>query len=234
MLDDAVYPRSIATSMLAASARLDRRESLAEVAYARIRELIIALELPPAALIDERALAERLGLGLTPVRQALRRLEWENFVVILPRRGTLVADMNREDLERIFELRIELESLAARLAGENATAGELAALRGIMDRTHLALAANEFDPRGLIQLDRELHRAVAVASHNHMLERTAEWLYGHVLRLWNVSLDEALGLSTALADHEEMVVALEAGDGARAGALMREHVEHFQTSFSRI
>ncbi len=235
MVDHAVIPRPVATSMLAASARLrDGRESLAELAYGRIREMIIALELAPASLIDERALAGRIGLGLTPVRQALRRLEWENFVVILPRRGTLVADMNREDLGRIFELRSELESLAARLAAANARPDDLRGMRALIAETEAELASGRDDHRRLIGLDRELHRAVARASANHMLERTVEWLYGHVLRLWNVSLDEVVGLPAAVGDHGALVDAITQGDGERAAEVMRRHVEHFQAAFSRI
>ncbi len=235
MSDHAVILHPGSSAMFAAPGR--RRtsgESLAEAAYARIREMIIALELAPASLVDERALAERLGLGLTPVRQALRRLEWENFVVILPRRGTLVADMNREDLGRIFELRSELESLAARLAASNASPEEIAAMRAILRRTADALASGRDDPRRLIELDRELHRAVAVASSNHMLERTLEWLYGHVLRLWNVSLDEVPGLAAAVGAHEVLVDAIERGEGDRSAELMRAHVGHFQTTFARL
>src|SRR4051812_44007774 len=114
------------TSMLAVSSR--RRveaDSLNGIAYQAIKEKIIALELPPAALVDEAQLAAELGIGLTPVRQALRRLALENLVVILPRRGTLVADLNFSDLQKIFEIRSELEALAADLAAQRASRDQL-------------------------------------------------------------------------------------------------------------
>lgn len=233
MVDRAVIPQ-LATPSAATVRPRTGRESLSEAAYARIREMVIALELAPGSLIDERALAERLGLGLTPVRQALRRLEWENFVVILPRRGTLVTDISRDDLGRIFELRGELESLAARLAAANATKQDVAGMRAILSLATAAASAGRNDHRQLIELDRELHRSIAAASANHMLERTVEWLYGHVLRLWNVSLAEVPGLPAAVGDHRAVVDAIEAGDGERSSALMRAHVERFQATFAGI
>ena len=92
-----------------------------DLAYRAIKARIVALEMPPASVVDETALVDELGVGLTPVRQALRRLALENLVVILPRRGTLVADLNASDLSKIYEMRVELETLAARLAAERAT-----------------------------------------------------------------------------------------------------------------
>lgn len=229
VVDHLVIPLPAHPAPGAGASPRGEREPLGELAYARVREMIIALELAPGSLIDERALAARLELGLTPVRQALRRLEWENFVLILPRRGTLVADVTREDLGRIFELRGELESLAARLAAANADADAIVLMRSL-----LPLAADRGHHRHLIELDRELHRSIAVASGNPMLERTVEWLYGHVLRLWNVSLAEVPGLAAAVGDHEAIVDAIEARDGDLSAALMRAHVERFQATFARV
>ena len=122
------------TSLLGAAGRRTPDGSLGAEAYRRIRERIVSLELPPASLIDEQSLAAEIGLGLTPVRQALRRLAWENLVVIMPRRGTLVADVNPADLSALFEVRIELEGLAAELA---AVARDAAPARGAR-RSHAA------------------------------------------------------------------------------------------------
>jgi len=93
---------STPTSLLGSSGRRTADGSLGAEAYRGIRERIVSLELAPATLIDEQSLARELGLGLTPVRQALRRLAWENLVVILPRRGTLVADVNLADTNALF------------------------------------------------------------------------------------------------------------------------------------
>jgi DNA-binding GntR family transcriptional regulator len=88
----------------------------ADRAYLAIRGLIVSLALPPAAVIDERELMQRLGLGRTPVREALRRLAQEQLVEVFPRRGMFVTNVDVRDLARISEVRLALEPEAARLA----------------------------------------------------------------------------------------------------------------------
>jgi DNA-binding GntR family transcriptional regulator len=217
--------------MLAASARraVDADSKSAE-AYRAIKDLIVSLELPPAALLDERGLAERLGVGLTPVRQALRRLEWESLVVILPRRGTLVADLNDSDLGRIYELRSVLEPQAAELAAERGTAEQRAALAAVIAAMHAELARPTPDRRVLIGLDRDLHRQIWAMAGNEMLEQTLEWLFSHVLRRWNVSIDRNESLGSVMQMHDEIADAIVAGDAQRARAAMTRHVAGFQAS----
>src|SRR6476660_2773566 len=126
----------------ARAARQRRRaapDSLGDIAYAGIRQRIVSLELPPGSAVNEAALAAELGVGLAPVRSALRRLAWENLVVILPRRGTLVTELDVADIAEIFELRLELEALSARLAGERADAAQRASLSELIERTRGAL-----------------------------------------------------------------------------------------------
>ncbi|MDP4667328.1 MAG: GntR family transcriptional regulator [Gaiellales bacterium] len=224
-------PAHVATSMLAASARraVDADSKSAE-AYRAIKDMIVSLELPPAALLDERGLAERLGVGLTPVRQALRRLEWESLVVILPRRGTLVADLNDSDLGRIYELRSVLEPQAAELAAERGTPEQRAALAAVIAAMHAELARPTPDRRVLIALDRDLHRQIWAMAGNEMLEQTLEWLFSHVLRRWNVSIDRNESLGSVMQMHDEIADAIVAGDAQQARAAMARHVAGFQAS----
>ena len=98
--------------------------SLADRAYPAIRDLIVSVELGPGAVIDERALMEALGIGRTPVREALRRLAQEKLVEVYPRRGMFVTGVDVGDLALLTEVRAVLESEAARLAAVRATAGE--------------------------------------------------------------------------------------------------------------
>jgi DNA-binding GntR family transcriptional regulator len=214
--------------MLAANAAADPDSKHAE-AYRYVRERIVSLELAPASLLDEQALAEAIGVGLTPVRQALRRLAWESLVVILPRRGTMVADLHPADIENIFEMRIELEALAAELAAGRASAAELAQLETLMQRTRAELESGT--PGGLIALDRETHGALWAASGNAQLERTLDWLYVHVVRLWNYALPRIEGIPALTADHLAIVDAVRAHDAAAARRRMHDHVHGFQLSF---
>ncbi|MBW4696307.1 MAG: GntR family transcriptional regulator [Aphanocapsa lilacina HA4352-LM1] len=150
-------------------------------AYHAIREQIIALDLAPASFIDETQLCERLSLGRTPVREALIRLSFENLVVILPRRGTIVADLNLSDLRKLYELYLQLETFAVRLAAERAAPLEL-------DRLHAwACTAQErhpgLDDLGLLALDEQAHQLIVVAAHNAFLSEALERLAGHMRRL---------------------------------------------------
>jgi DNA-binding GntR family transcriptional regulator len=223
----------VATSMLAASAqRAVGADTKSAEAYRAIKDLIVSLELPPAALLDERGLAERLGVGLTPVRQALRRLEWESLVVILPRRGTLVADLNESDLDRIYEMRSVLEPQAAALAAERGTDEQRAGLARIIGRMRAELDEARPDRRALIALDRDLHRLIWAMTGNEMLERTLEWLFSHVLRRWNVSIDRSESLGSAMELHAEIAEAIGAGDAKRARASMARHVADYQRSLA--
>ncbi|MEM7530648.1 MAG: GntR family transcriptional regulator [Chloroflexota bacterium] len=225
------------TSMLAASSR--RRvetESLSGAAYRRIKDMIISLELPPASPIDEAKLVEELELGLTPVRQAIRRLSHENLVVIYPRRGTIVADLNLADLQKIFEIRLELESLSARLAAERATQTQIADLHTLVDKsiTLLEEGGTQQYNRQLIEVDHEMHMLIGEASQNEFLLESLEWLYNHVQRLWNLSIDQVSGLAESVQEHKMMLEAIRNQDGDQAATIMRDHVARFQERFIQL
>jgi len=218
------------TSLLTAHRRRQSEPgSQSAEAYARLREKIITLELPPASPVDEAALMDELGFGRTPLREALQRLALDNLVVIYPRRGTFIADLNPDDLQKIFELRLELEPFAARLAAERASAEEIAALAALFADADAFLHAG--DPDRLIKLDHQAHRLLAQAAHNEFLEETLERLYGHVLRLWYVSLHKVSRLREAIDEHRDILAAVKARDGERAADLMRAHVAGFQSRF---
>lgn len=220
------------TSILAASTkRHDAKESLSEVAFRQIKDKIITLELPPASLLDESKLAEELGLGLTPIRQALRKLEMKNLVVILPRRGTLVADLNLSDLQKIHEIRTEMEVLGATLAATRATSEQITELQSLAEQS--IKATSEVSNQDLIELDRRVHLLIAEASQNEFLLETTEWLYNHVQRLWNLTLDDVNDMAKAVSEHHGLVAAIAAGNSELAGSLMRIHVKHFQTEFAK-
>ena len=94
------------------------RVRLSDKAYQLIRHKIITLELSPLSAIDEQALMEDLQLGRTPIREALQRLAAEDLVLLAPRRGMFVSDISITDLQKVFELRLMLESFCARLAAK--------------------------------------------------------------------------------------------------------------------
>src|SRR6185437_11018965 len=102
----------------------DDAETLTDRAYRLVEELIVTLALPPETILSEQSLAARLGIGRTPIREALQRLARDGLVVILPRRGILVSQINLKTQMRLLEVRRELERLMARSAAERATSEE--------------------------------------------------------------------------------------------------------------
>jgi DNA-binding GntR family transcriptional regulator len=200
--------------------------SLAEQAYVAIRDRVVSLELAPGAVIDERQLIDSLGIGRTPVREALRRLAQEQLVEVFPRRGMFVTGVDLRDLARISEVRAALEPEAARLAAERATEEE---------RDELASLGDQIK-RGadLMGLDERIHRAVYAAAHNHLLEKTLNEYYVLALRIWMIALDRAEDLEDAVEAHRKLIQAIVVGNGDRAAGVMRAHVEDFEQAMRKV
>jgi DNA-binding GntR family transcriptional regulator len=205
-------------------------ESLAEKAYVAIRRLIVTLELGPGSVINERELGEQLGIGRTPVREALRRLAHEGLVEVYPRRGMFVTDVDVRNLALISEVRAALEPEAARLAAERATDAERAELQELLD----ALDAGASDDHALMALDERIHRAVYRCARNDLLEATLEQYYVLALRIWTIALDRQHELKDAVQEHRALLEAIHDGDGERAAATMRAHVEDFEQAMRRV
>ena len=206
--------------------------SLADQAYYRIRELIVTLDLPPGSLVSERALMERLGLGRTPVREALRTLARERLVDVYPRRGMFVSGVDVRDLAGLSEVRLTLESHAARLAAERATAGDRAEIGRLLEELETTRGA--LDERKLIDLDQRIHRHIYECTHNPFLEATLNEYYVLTLRIWFLALDRVVRLDEAVNEHRELLEAIRDGDGARAEQAMQLHVQGFEDAIRRV
>jgi len=198
----------------------------ADRAYLAIRGLIVSLELPPGAVIDERELMQRLGLGRTPVREALRKLAQEQLVEVFPRRGMFVTGVDVRDLARISEVRAALEPEAARLAAERATEEERDELA--------ALAGQIVGGDDLMGLDERIHRAIYAAAHNHLLEKTLGEYYVLALRIWRIALERDEDLEEAVEAHRDLLQAIIVANGDRAERLMRAHVENFEQAMHKV
>src|SRR5205809_7559668 len=145
--------------------------SQSELAYVRILDRIVSLEMPPGSVVNEARLREELGIGRTPIREALQRLARENVVRSIPHRGTVVTDVNITDLARITEVRAVLEAHAARLATEKLAAADRESIEELLE---LLARGYVTDQRDLMQLDQRIHRTVYRAARNPFLESTLE------------------------------------------------------------
>ncbi|HEX6383098.1 MAG TPA: GntR family transcriptional regulator [Anaerolineae bacterium] len=200
--------------------------SLSQQAYERIRHQIISLELPPGEVIDEATLQKELGLGRTPIREALKRLALEKLVMIVPRRGMFVTDIGITDLQWLFEMRLTLEALAARLAAQRGKQKH-------WDRMTAVLAAlpaedDSVDNETLIAIDEACHHIMYEAAENEFLRDTLTTLYALSLRLWYFSLSKIGDMRRAVLEHRAILEALLNRDGDKAAQLLRQHIQAFQ------
>lgn len=200
--------------------------SLSEKAYYLLRDRLITLELPPGATIDERVLQDELGMGRTPIREALRRLADARLVRVVPRRGMFASHVDLRDLRAISEVRVHLEGHAARLAAQRAGADDLAAAAVLLD--DLATGEPSADVRDLIRLDQRVHRLVHRATHNEFLIATLEEYFVHSLRLWFLVRDHLPHLGHAVGEHVDLLTAIRAGDADTAERVARDHVADFE------
>lgn len=206
--------------------------SLSDRAALQIRELIVTLELPPGSPLSERDLMERLRLGRTPVREALRTLAQEKLVEVYPRRGIVVSPVDVGDLASLSEARLALEGVAARLAAERANAGDRDVARALL--AELPGAAAVRDERALIGLDQRIHRHVYRCAHNPFVESTLNEYYTLTLRIWFLALDRVSRLDDAVTEHHELLDAIIGGDARRAERVMRRHIEGFERAIRAV
>ena len=200
-------------------------------AYELIREQITTLDLPPGAAINEQQLAQDLDMGLVPVREALKLLAHESLVLITPRHGLYVADVNIPDLEQLSEMRLAMEGLSARLAAQRATADDLVVLEALRQEQASTPTA---DSRRLLDVDHRFHQAVAQAANNKYLADSLERLFGLSQRLWYLALPHLEFLSTNVERHLDLVEAIRTGDSDGAERIMRRHVEEFYAQVRRV
>jgi DNA-binding GntR family transcriptional regulator len=198
---------------------------LSEKAYHLIKEKIISLELKPLSVIDEQALQSELGLGRTPIREALHRLAAEDLVIIAPRRGMFVADISITDLQKVFEVRLVLEGFCARLAAQRSTKEQIARMESVLNE--LACVSEE-DAEALMSLDRRFHEFLYEAADNEFLADSLSRLHALSLRLWHIVLTQLDDVKGAIEEHGTIIEALRARDAERAEQLVQQHIAHFQ------
>lgn len=204
-----------------------------EDAYSAIREGIVSGLYPQGSHITAQQLAEASGLSRTPVREAMRRLDAEGLVKLIPNRGAFVSSWTRTEIEQIYELRILLEAFAAQLAAERADEAAIANLRALADEMALAVDRLPLDHDAIAQVNSQFHRAVLDAGGNTRLRELIGSLTEMPLVLVtfrNYSQDE---LRRSAIQHSELVDAIASRDGGWAHAVMTAHIRSARQTLVR-
>lgn len=202
----------------------------ADKAYLKIKDRIVTLDLLPGSVLRESQLMQELGLGRTPIREALMQLEAEKLVVVVPRRGMFVADISLTDLQQLYEIRAELEPLCAGLAADRITPDQLELLKAWAGSYQLV---DKSDKRTLLQLDRQFHHMLAEATANKFLLNEFEIFYNLSMRIWYLSLDRIRPEDIDLADHLDILAAVEKHDCELASRMMRQHIHSFHNTLKQ-
>jgi DNA-binding GntR family transcriptional regulator len=200
--------------------------TMTERAYRQIEELIVTLQLPPGMVLSEQMLAQRLDIGRTPIREALQRLARDGLVLILPRRGILVSEINVRTQLRLLEVRRELERLLARLAAERATPAERAEFDEIA--AGMLAASEAADDMAFVRLDLQFNNLVSQAARNEFATRSMALMHGLSRRFWYQHYKEVADLPLAAKLHAEVAQAIARRDTAAAAAASDRLIDYIQ------
>jgi DNA-binding GntR family transcriptional regulator len=220
--------RQVSARKVKPAAPAERAETLTEQAYGQIEELIVTLRLKPGQVLSEQSLSASLGIGRTPIREALQRLALEGLVTILPRKGILVSEINPQRQLLVLEVRRELERLLARASAERATPEQRETFLGIAGGMEKAARTN--DDIAFMRLDRELNLLIVDAARNDYAARSMRLLQGLSRRFWYMHYRVAADLPRCARLHANQALAIGRGNGKQAAeatdALM-DYVESF-------
>ncbi|MEU3018147.1 MULTISPECIES: GntR family transcriptional regulator [unclassified Nocardiopsis] len=196
------------------------------LAYTELRRRITVGELVPGSRLSQYALAEELGMSITPLREAIRRLVSERWVEMDAHRDVRVAPMSASEARELLEARFSLEPSATELAALRRTEGEIAAMRSAADAL---LPVTRTWGEDAIAAHRAFHRAIYTASHNKVMIGLLDDLWDKADRYRRIGLELPAGAEPRTLDlnqHHRILELVVAGDGTAAAALVRSHIRN--------
>jgi DNA-binding GntR family transcriptional regulator len=193
-------------------------ETLTDRAYTELEELIVTLQLAPGSVLSEQMLAERLGIGRTPIREALQRLAREGLVVILPRRGVMVSAIDVKSQLRLLEVRREVERLVARGAARRAADVERARFAELA--RGFERAARTGDDKAFMRIDREFNELCLAAVRNEFAAGAMRLMNSLSRRFWFHHYKQAADMPETAKLHADIARAIAAGEEKAAATAL--------------
>lgn len=193
-----------------------------DIAYQKLLDMIVTLELPPGTFLNELSLASDLELGRMPVREALARLAGDRFITILPRRGTVVTPLTLDDVLDMFEAREAIQCGIAYIAATRATNEDLDTLKSLVAAA--GEARKKSDHEQFLLADHEVHTFLVHMIRNSLLQDVGDRLLLHSLRFWRSYWANRPAQPETMLTHESLIAALESRDSDKAEQAMREHL----------
>jgi len=196
--------------------------SLTEQAYAEIRNRVMTLAFRPGEFLNEAMICAAIGIGRTPVHEALHRLQIEGLVQIVPRKGVLIRTDSLNDVIALIEARMLVEPPGMALAAQRAKAHHLNTLQAVLKQGRTAIRKG--DRGAYMALDLKFHDEIVSATDNAVLADVIRMLNQRASRIWNLQLWTDADLRVTQLEHEEIFAALKCGDGDAASAAARAHL----------
>ncbi len=201
----------------------DSYQPLREIVCENLRDAIKKGILEPGERLMEVQIADELGISRTPVREAIRKLEQEGYVIMMPRRGTYVADVSESDIKEIFEIRSALESLATGLAARRIEQDEIEKLQNLLNEIEEYIAQGDMDK--IVETDIKFHELLYQFSRNERLAAIISNLKEQLSRFRTLSMSYPGRLQETFEEHSEMVEAIADGDVSAARDAAEHHME---------
>ncbi len=200
------------------------RRALHDEVVQRIRDLIVQGELAPGERVPERELCERFGISRTPFREALKVLATEGLIDIQHHRGAVVSIVTAKDVDDMFQVMGVLEALAGELACHQASDADVAAMEQLHEK--MIGRYRENDLTGYFRFNQQIHEAIMQAAGNPVLINMYATLSVRIRRARYMANLSQARWDQAVAEHEEILKALQQRDGKRLGRLLRDHLLH--------
>lgn len=190
--------------------------------YQTIKGRILNLEYAPGSILNEKVLAKEFGVSRTPLREALSRLEWDQLVRVLPRSGTMVAEIEFQQIMNTFQVRLGIEEMIGKLAAEHVSEEHLKRLMTLQEQCKALCEVK--DKTALIAIDRELRAILNDSINNPVLKNISEALYDLTVRLWCAVLDKGSWKEEvqSIVDEISQTLAVLNSDKKELGALRRD------------
>lgn len=209
-------------------ARQPKKVSLRDQAYELIKARIVSCDLKPGEAITVTELAETLGMGRTPVIQAVDRLMIDGLVEVMPRKGVVVSPVSLDELMDIIDVRLLNECRVARWAAERIRDDKVEEMKHNL--AEMEKATERRDMEQLIMLDREFHRLISTAAGNEIMTELLGNLHDRAARFWTLSLNIPDHNKRVCEQHREIVEALAEHDPDKAEKAVREHITAFKSN----
>lgn len=200
------------------------RAALHEQVAERLRKMLVENRIAPGAKLNERELCEVLKVSRTPLREAIKMLAAEGLVELVPNRGAIALQLSEADVRHTFEVMAGLEGQSGELAAERITEAELAEIRAL--HFEMMAAHTRRDLPSYYRLNAEIHRAINAAAKNPVLSSTYNQVNARLQALRFKSNQDEEKWKQAVHEHDQMIEALAARDGARMRAVLVAHLEH--------